>query len=146
MNRLNKRRRAANRTAKRHGTKVSKKKTSLLKYCLFITNIPSTIFSSIQVTATYRARWRVELIFKQRKSCLKLHFFKGYNIERFYCFLYGRLIMILLLGSMFPPLMLYAFKLYTNNLKNWNFGFEKATGLNDHKCPHISNIRAFMIV
>jgi hypothetical protein len=107
---VNKRRRAANRTAQRHGTQISKKKSSLLKYCLFITNIPDTMLSSILVMATYRARWRIELVFKQWKSCLKLHIFKGYNKERFHCLLYGRLIMILLLGSISPPLMRYAFK------------------------------------
>ena len=105
---VNKKRRIANRSAQRHGTKVSKKKKNLLKYCIYITNIPSTILSSTAVMATYRARWRVELIFKQWKSCLNFHIFKGYNKERFHCFLYGRLIMILLLGSLTPPLMLYA--------------------------------------
>lgn len=48
------------------------------------------------------------MIFKQWKSCLKLHIFKGFNEERFYCFLYGRLIMILLQASISPPLMQYA--------------------------------------
>src|SRR5262249_42208031 len=61
--------------------------------------------------STYRGRWRVELIFKQWKSCLKLHLFKGYNKERFHCFLYGRLIMILLLGAMSSLLMRYTFNL-----------------------------------
>lgn len=105
---VNKRHREANRSANRHGTKVSKKKTNLLKYCIFITNVPARVLSSIAIMSTYRARWRVELIFKQWKSCLKIHQFKGYNKERFHCFLYGRLIMILLLGCLFPPLMLYA--------------------------------------
>ncbi len=108
---VNKRRREANRSAQRHGTMVSKKKTNLLKYCIFITNVDVTMLSSLSVMATYRARWRIELIFKQWKSCLKLHIFKGYNKERFHCFLYGRLIMILLLGSISPPLMLYALTL-----------------------------------
>jgi hypothetical protein len=105
---INKRQREANRSAQRHGTTISKKKTNLLKYSIFITNVPVAMLSSISIMATYRARWRVELIFKQWKSCLKIHLFKGYNKERFHCFLYGRLIMILLLGCIFPPLMLYA--------------------------------------
>lgn len=108
---INKRRREANRASKRRGTQISQKKSSLLKYGIFITNIPMEIFSSNMIMAVYRARWRVELIFKQWKSCLKLHVFKGYNKERFHCFLYGRLIMILLLGAIYPPLMLYAQKL-----------------------------------
>lgn len=115
---VNKKRRAANRSAQRHGTQISKKKSSLLKYCLFITNVPGTILSSTLVMATYRARWRIELIFKQWKSCLKLHIFKGYNKERFYCFLYGRLIMILLLGSISPLLIRYALK-HKRELSNY---------------------------
>jgi IS4 transposase len=108
---INKRQREANSSAKRHGSTVSKRKKNLLKYCIFITNVPVTMLSSISVMATYRARWRVELIFKQWKSCLNFHIFKGYNKERFHCFLYGRLIMILMLGGLFPPLMLYARRL-----------------------------------
>jgi hypothetical protein len=34
--------------------------------------------------------------------------FKGYNKERFYCLLYGRMIMILLLGAMTSVVMHYA--------------------------------------
>ena len=108
---VSKRRRVANRSAQRHGTTVSKKKSMLLKYCIFITNVPSEILSSISVMATYRARWRIELIFKQWKSCLNFHIFKGYNKERFHCFIYGRLIMILLLGCLSPPLMEYAYRI-----------------------------------
>lgn len=108
---INKRRRAANRAAQRRGTQVSKKKSALLKYALFITNAPAMILSSEAVMMTYRARWRIELIFKEWKSCLKLHLFKGYNKERLQCFMYGRMIMILLLGALSPPLMLYALTL-----------------------------------
>ncbi len=108
---LTKRRRDVNRSAQRRGSQVSKKKLSLLKYCIFITNIPLTTLSSTLIMSTYRARWRIELIFKQWKSCLKLHVFKGHNKERLHCFLYGRLIMILLLGSIAPPLMQYTLTL-----------------------------------
>ena len=108
---VNKKFREANKTSKRRGAQISKKKKNLLKYSIYITNVPIAILSSTLVMAVYRARWRVELIFKQWKSCLKLHIFKGYNKERFYCFLYGRLIMCLLLGKIYPILMCYAFKL-----------------------------------
>ncbi len=105
---LNKRNKIADKAAKKRGKRIGKKKLGLLKFCVFITNIPNEILSSIPIMATYRARWRVELIFKQWKSCLKLHIFKGFNEERFYCFLYGRLIMILLQALISPPLMQYA--------------------------------------
>jgi hypothetical protein len=108
---INQRRKDANRNAQRHGRQTSKKKLSLLKYNIFITNVPMEMLSSTLVMAAYRARWRIELIFKQWKSCLKLHFFKGYKKERIYCFLYGRLAMVLLLGAMTPILMQYALEL-----------------------------------
>lgn len=108
---INKRCRNANRSAKRHGTQISKKKRALLKYSIFITNITENQISSESVMASYRARWRVELVFKQWKSCLKLHIFKGYKKERFCCLLYGRLIMVLLLGMIHAVLMPYAFRL-----------------------------------
>lgn len=108
---INKRLRDANTVSKRRGAQISKKKKALLRFSIYITNVPESILSSTSVMAVYRARWRVELIFKQWKSCLHLHVFKGYNKERFYCFLYGRLIMCLLLGKIYPILMRYAFGL-----------------------------------
>lgn len=108
---INKRQRDANKTAKRRGAQISKKKASLLKYCIFITNVSKSVFSSTSIMSTYRARWRVELIFKQWKSCLKLHIFKGYNRGRLHCFLYGRMIMVLLVGAASSLLMKYALAL-----------------------------------
>jgi len=106
---IKKRRINAHRSAQRHSRQMSKKKLNLLKFSIFITNIPFEMISSKIIMTIYRARWRVELIFKEWKSCLKLHMFKGYNKERFHCFLYGRLIMILLLGLIYPILMNFAF-------------------------------------
>jgi len=108
---LTKRFRQAHKDAKRRGTQVSKKKLSLLRYALFITNLPAEIFDLEIVMSIYRARWRIELIFKQWKSCLNIHMFKGYNKERLYCLLYGRMIMVLLLGAMTSVVMHSAAKI-----------------------------------
>jgi len=107
---INKRNRNANRNAQRCGRMISKKKLDLLKYSIFITNISAEALSSEEIMAAYRIRWRAELIFKQWKSCLKIHLFKGYRVERLHCLLYGRLIMVLILGSINPLLMKYAFE------------------------------------
>jgi hypothetical protein len=134
---INKRHRNANEKAKSNGVKLSKRKLRLLKYAIFITNIPTDMLSSIAVMSIYRARWRVELIFKQWKSCLRLHLFKGYRKERFHCLLYGRLIMILLIGSISPLLMAYAltmgkelspFKLTNYFIADHNFARAVAEG------------------
>ena len=37
-------------------------------------------------------------------------------------------------------------RLYPNNLKSWDFGLAKASGLDDRKRVHISNIEPFTIV
>lgn len=108
---INQRRRDAKRTAQRCRRQISQKKLNLLNYSIFITNIPVKMLSSTAIMAAYRIRWRVEMIFKQWKSYLKLHLFKGYRVERLHCLLYGRLIMILLLGSISPYLMQYALAL-----------------------------------
>ena len=107
---LIKRRRNANQSARRHGVEMSAKKRNLLKFAVFITNIPVKVLCSEDIMAIYRVRWRIELIFKQWKSCLHFHIFKGYNEDRFHCLLYGRLTMILLIGKMYPILMNYAIK------------------------------------
>lgn len=105
---LNKRLRQAHKDASRRGREISHKKRTLLKYAIFITNLPAEVFDLEIVVTIYRARWRVESIFKQWKSCLNIHVFKGFNKERFYCLLYGRMIMILLLGAMTSVLMHHA--------------------------------------
>ncbi len=108
---INKRLRVVKENARRRGRQVSKKKLDLLQYNIFITNVPKNMLSNELILSTYRARWRVELIFKEWKSCLKLDMFKGYRRERFYCLLYGRLIMILLLGSISCVMRAYAAQL-----------------------------------
>lgn len=108
---VNKRKRDANRTAQRCGRQISAKKSNLLKYSIFITNVPAKDLSSTDIMAIYRVRWSIELIFKQWKSCLKLHVFKGYKEERIRCLLYGRLIMILLIGSINSLLIKHAFEI-----------------------------------
>lgn len=108
---INKRIRQANKCASRHGTKISDKKRRLLCYAIFITNIPGEMLSAKDVMAVYRARWRIELIFKEWKSCLKIHYFKGENLERVHCFIYARLIMCLLMAKVYAILATYASKI-----------------------------------
>lgn len=108
---INKRRRDANRTAQRCGRKTSEKKSKLLDYGIFITNVSNTTLSSVDVMAIYRVRWKAELIFKEWKSCLKIHVFKGYKERRINCLIYGRLIMVFIAGSISSLLMQYAFSI-----------------------------------
>ncbi|MFY8264549.1 IS4 family transposase [Clostridium perfringens] len=59
----------------------------------YITNVPSDIIVANQVHELYSLRWQIEIIFKVWKSIFKINQVK---LERFMCFLYGRLIALLL--------------------------------------------------
>jgi hypothetical protein len=63
-------------------------------YSIFITNIPTTMFSGIMIIALYKLRWQVELTFKNFKSNIDLDILKGTNKHRIDSLVYGRLITI----------------------------------------------------
>jgi hypothetical protein len=80
---------------KRKATARSSAWTALNAY---ITNIPEEILYSNQVHEIYSLRWQVEIMFKVWKSIFKISNTKNsksIKIQRFKCFLYGRLISIL---------------------------------------------------
>jgi len=52
-----------------------------------------------QIHLIYTMRWQVEIMFKIWKSLFKIHEVKKSGLERLQCFIYGRLIMILLTSS-----------------------------------------------
>ena len=66
---------------------------------IYITNIPNSILSKDQIHDIYSLRWQVELMFKIWKSIFKIHDVKKVKLERFQCFLYARLISLLLTSS-----------------------------------------------
>ena len=65
----------------------------------YITNVPCEISSTEQVHLLYTLRWQVEIMFKIWKSLFKIHEVKKAGLERIQCFIYGRLIMLLLTSS-----------------------------------------------
>lgn len=66
---------------------------------IYVTNISDAIFSKDQFHDIYSLRWQVELMFKIWKSLFKIHDVKKVKLERFQCFLYGRLTALLLASS-----------------------------------------------
>ena len=84
----------------RKGKKIlSDKNTFWNTINIYITNIPISILSKEQIHDIYSLRWQVELMFKIWKSIFKIHDVKKVKLERFQCFLYGRLISLLLTSS-----------------------------------------------
>ena len=65
----------------------------------YITNVEDTILKTKEIHLFYSLRWQVELMFKIWKSLFKINRVKKVKIQRFKCFLYGRLISLLLSSS-----------------------------------------------
>jgi Transposase DDE domain len=99
---VNKRRRAAKQRAKKKGYTPSKAHRELLAWNLFITNVPSTIWSPITVVKAYPIRWQIELIFKSWKSYCHLAAINAKKAETILCYLYGRMLLILINYALYP--------------------------------------------
>ena len=75
---------------------LSKRRLDFNSINAYITNVPSDIITANQVHELYSLRWQIEIIFKVWKSIFKINQIKKVKLERFMCFLYGRLIALLL--------------------------------------------------
>jgi hypothetical protein len=97
---VNERRRRARANAAKKGRPLTQEALAWLEFACFITNVAATIWSAPVIGTLYRLRWQVELTFKNWKSLLAIHVLKGTRPERIRCLLYGRLIVIVLLGML----------------------------------------------
>jgi Transposase DDE domain len=101
---VNERRRQARKTAKKRGYTPSQAHLTLLAWNLFITNVPGTVWTPETVCKAYPLRWQVELIFKSWKSYLQLATLPTKTATPTLCYLYGRLLLILLNYALCPSL------------------------------------------
>jgi hypothetical protein len=101
---VNARRRNANKKAKKKGYTPSKAHLALLAWNLFITNVPHTIWKMEAIFKAYPLRWQIELIFKSWKSYLHLASIKTKKADTTLCYLYGRMLLILLTYALYPPM------------------------------------------
>ena len=83
----------------RCSTKVIGKNKWWLELNCYMTNIPKEVLSKEKIYETYSMRWQIEIMFKIWKSLFKIHDVKKAGLERIQCFIYGRLIMLLLTSS-----------------------------------------------
>jgi len=71
----------------------------LQRYVIFITNIPKEMIAPQHIGTIYRLRWSIELVFKRWKSTFKIDRVTGTNGNRTLCFIYVKLIAILLMSN-----------------------------------------------
>jgi IS4 transposase len=75
---------------------------------VFITNVSAEELTVQQADDLYKIRWQIELVFKVWKSILKIHLLRKMRPERVKCYLYGKLLWILLCWDItvsFEPLI-----------------------------------------
>jgi hypothetical protein len=101
---VNERRRQARAVAKKRGYTPSQAHLTLLAWNLFITNVPATVWPPQTVCVAYSLRWQVELVFKTWKSGLHLATVTTTTKHSTLCYLYGRMLLILLTYALCPTL------------------------------------------
>jgi Transposase DDE domain len=101
---VNERRRKARATAKQRGYTPSQAHLTLLAWNLFSTNVPSTVWTPMTICKAYSLRWQVELVFKSWKSDLHLATLPTKTATPTLCYLYGRLLLIVLVYALCPAL------------------------------------------
>src|SRR6266704_3281137 len=101
---VNERRRKARKNAKKKGYTPSQAHLTLLAWSLFITNVPQTIWKTETVIKVYPVRWQGEIIFKSWKSYLHLASIKTKKEDTTLCYLYGRMLLIVLNYALCPQM------------------------------------------
>ncbi len=101
---VNARRRQARAVAKKRGYTPSQAHLTLLGWNLFVTNVPDTVWPPQMVGRAYAFRWQVELVFKAWKSGLHLATLTSTAKHSTLCYLYGRMLLIVLTFALCPSL------------------------------------------
>jgi hypothetical protein len=101
---VNERRRKARHAARQGGYRPSQAHLTLLTWNLFITNVPGTVWTPATVCKAYSLRWQAELVFRSWKSDLHLATITTKTQAPTLCYLYGRLLLIVLVYALSPPL------------------------------------------
>lgn len=100
---VNARRRSARAPAKTKGDTPSKAHLALLAWNLFVTNVPPTMWATETIGFGYPLRWQIELIFKAWKSHLHLATLPTTTATPTLCYLYGRMLLVMILFALSPP-------------------------------------------
>jgi hypothetical protein len=90
-------RRKARRNAQREGYQLSKKALAAADWVILVTSLNPEEFTTDDILALYRLRWRIELAFKRLKSLVGLKGPPGFDERSAKPYLLAHLLMILLL-------------------------------------------------
>lgn len=104
------RRGKAERNARKKGRQPTKEYLNWLRFGFYVTNVPPEIWEPEVIGTIYRLRWQIELTFKHWKSLMNVHVIKGTRPERVRCFLYGRLISVVVVTMISGYASWYAYK------------------------------------
>lgn len=101
---VNSRIRRAKQKAKDQGRILKKIDRELMSWIIMITNIDRNQADVDMLFDIYRLRWHIELLFKCWKSYAKMGNVKSAKLYYLECLMYGRLIMILLINTIYSDL------------------------------------------
>ncbi|ABR36425.1 IS4-like element ISCb2 family transposase [Clostridium beijerinckii] len=101
---VNLRIRRAREKAKAQGRAPKKIDKELMSWVIMITNIEKEQADVDMLLDIYRLRWQIELLFKCWKSYGKIDHVKSAGIDYLNCLLYGRLIITLLINTVYSEL------------------------------------------
>jgi IS4 transposase len=90
-------RRKARLQAQKDGSQISQNTLAAADWFILVTSLKATEFSTEDVLALYRLRWRVELGFKRLKSVIGLHGPPGTDERSARPYILAHLLMLLLL-------------------------------------------------
>jgi hypothetical protein len=97
-------RRKARREAQREGRQLSKHTLEAADWVILVTSLAAAQFTSADILALYRLRWRIELGFKRLKSMIGLKGPPGFNERSARPYVLAHLLMILLLEPLVDEL------------------------------------------
>ena len=106
---VNERRRKENKKAVTKGEALTDYELELLAWNIMITDVPEDMLSAKTICELYRIRWQIELIFKSWKGCFGVDEMNNVGENYFNCIMYGRLIIITLMTTLFSRLNYYVF-------------------------------------
>lgn len=102
--------------ARDQGKTLKKIDRELMSWIIMITNVEKEKATLEMLLDIYRVRWQIEILFKCWKSYAKIDNVENIGEDYLYCLLYGRLIMIILINSLYSELCYFYKEKYAKEI------------------------------